>query len=357
MPGKNMFAAFASDSEEDEYKTVESKKHTKKDKPATKEKDETKEVVGTRRAEEGDYSNVTRKPRGRGRGRGRGEYRGGYGEHRGGYRGRGYGERGYRGGRRGRGDRGGRRGRGRGGYYGREDGPRETYSHLATKEQVTGKADDNTHHEEEEVEEGHQRMYERRSGTGHGKEIKKGGAGKGGWGNPDEDHKYEHMKADEAAQLANEEAKEEKPAEAYEEQKEEGEGEEEVNNLTYKEYMAQKKEQQEELKKGTSRKPDEIKVKNIQKYNKDDTSVKQVKSYIKGHEAYATGGISADVEVGFQPIGDEPEEIYERPRGRGRGRGRGGYRGAPRGGHEGQHGGRKFHNKKFNAQDEDFPPL
>jgi hypothetical protein len=128
--------------------------------------------------------------------------------------------------------------------------------------------------------------------------------------------------------------------------------------LTYNEWKAQKEAEKQNLKKTQARKPDELKVQNISKYDKDDHHQKGIKSSIKKHEAYAPAGITGDVEVGFQPVGDEEEEVYERPRGRG-GRGRGGrgghrgdFRGAPRGGHQGRKHGNKFH-----ARDDDFPTL
>jgi hypothetical protein len=121
------------------------------------------------------------------------------------------------------------------------------------------------------------------------------------------------------------------------------------------------------LKRPEARKPEELKVQNIQKHEKEDSAVKPIKSNIKKHEAHSIRGIGGDVELGFQPVGEEEEETYDRPRGRG-GRGRGGRgargdrggrgfhantsdRGAPRGGRGGKRG------QKFNPRDDDFPTL
>ena len=395
MPGpKNMFAAFADDSDTgDEPKGSQAKKTASKDTKKKQGPDETKEMVGTRRAEEGDYESYgdrrgrATRARGRGRGeRGRGRGDRGRGDRGRGDRSRGRGNRarGDRGKGRGRGDfggyegnfkedrggyRGDRRGRGRGfaGRGGRYAGPRDTYSKLASKEEL-GIQEENQPGQQDFGAEGHRRPhreYERRSGTGMGRDVKKGGAGKANWGSPEyEGKRYEHLEAEDAAEIAEQPAGEEetKKEETVEEQPPQEE-EEEVNNLTYAEYIAQKKQEQSAGLKGESRKPEELKVKNIQKYNKDDKHKKTITSNIKAHEAYAPGGISADVEVGFKPVGDEVEEDFYPRGGRGRGRGRG--RGAPRGGYRGDdreqdRGGRGRQGrggKKFVAQDDDFPPL
>ncbi|MCS6760383.1 MAG: hypothetical protein MO852_16730, partial [Candidatus Devosia euplotis] len=380
MPGgKGMFSAFESSDEED-MKTVQPKKHASKDtKGALPTKDDTREVVGTRTQQEGDYEDYTSrktKPRGGYRGRGRGEAGGrGRGEGRGRGRGRGEGRGTYRGGR-GEG-RGYGRGRGygdRGGYRG---GPRDTYSKFATREQVTGGAPTDKQLAAEAArnpDETPHMGYDKRSGSGYGREQKKGGYGKGNWGAPEEERKYEHMEAEDAAQLAASDepaAVTDTPAAEDHHEEPQEEEEEEVNNLTYAEYKAQKEAEKSKLKKSEGRKPEELKVKNIQKYDKQDMAKKTITSNIKKHEAYAPGGISADVEVGFQPISDEEEQDdYERPRGRGgrgrggRGRGRGdrghrGDRGAPRGDRgapRGNRGGRG-RAQKFAAHDDDFPAL
>jgi hypothetical protein len=389
MSKVNMFAAFASDSD-DEYKAVESKKQAVKTKTVKQSTHDANKVVGTRRPEEGDYDYSTNKPRptraARGRGgrgaRGRGD-RGRGARGRGGYEGE-YRPRGERGAGRGR----GRGARGRGGYDLEYTGPRDTYTKWATKEQVTGEGE-----VQEEDYYGSKRYYDKRSGTGAGREVKKHGAGKGGWGNPEEDRKLEHLGAEVASEIIEgeeapktEETKEVVEPEQAHEDEEKEEEEEDVNNLTYSEYMAQKKAEGTTLTKGETRRPEEINVANMQKYKKDNTGVKQIKSNIKAHEAYSMSGVSGDVEVGFQAVGEEPAESFESfdARGRGRGRGRGGYRGGqrggqrggPRGGHRGgprggPRGGHRggprdnqeaYHQprggkKKFVNTDEEFPSL
>jgi plasminogen activator inhibitor 1 RNA-binding protein len=417
----NMFAALASDSEED-MKVVEDKKHAakvNKPKPAT---EVTAEAFGTRKVEEGEYDTYADRGRGargrgravRGRGRGApafdGEGRGGYGVYRG--RGdRGRGERGARGrgerGARGRGERGSRgrgdRGRGergaRGGYRGgdRNEHPREAYSHLATKDQVTGEHQEGheEHHGNNEGGYGHhasygKREYDRKSGTGYGREVKKHGAGRGGWGNPDAATKYEHMDAEVVVDIladgpeTTEETKVVEPVEHVHQEEPKEEEEEEVNNLTYAEYKAAKAAEKSTLTKATARAPEELKVANMLKYEKTETHVKTIRNSTKKQDVQAPQGINTDIEIGFQPYGDEPEDDFERPsrgrgergrggprgrgdRGRGgpRGRGeRGGYRGdrgAPRGdrgaarGGGAPRGGHKHQN--FNALEEEFPAL
>jgi len=94
------------------------------------------------------------------------------------------------------------------------------------------------------------RAYDRRSGTGRGKEIKKGGGGAHNWGSDKNDAKAATGHVDEgeegAAVVANEEVTEtEVPAE-------EGDAEPVVavvedNTMSYEEYLAAQKEKQSEL--------------------------------------------------------------------------------------------------------------
>lgn len=329
MPGKNkhnMFAAFASDSEEDEeMKVVQGKKQVAKDKPKAAKKDDTREVVGTRRQEEGEYADYDSrrgKPRGRGRGRGergtfRGSYRGDFGgEGRGGY---GYG------------------GRGRYGNYGRggryRGGPRDTFSNAATREDVTGTSEVPHYETPGSGPSDHRvkRQFDKR-GAGPAQRPRKGG-------DYSENQRFEHMDAEVAAEQAEkvaegetlDETKKEEPTEEVQAEEPAQEEEEEVNNLTYKEYMEQRKQNQAALTKLEARKPEEIKEKNIQKYSKEDKSQKTITSRIKTKDVHNIQGISGEVETGFQPVGEEEEDFGfdSRPRGRG-GRGRGG-RGRGRG--------------------------
>lgn len=353
MPGTtNRFAVLANDSEEeDDMKVVESKKQPVK--KEAKPVDDTKQTYGTRKYEEGDYNNEGPRPyRGRG-GRGRGE----------GYRGRGEG---YRG--RGDGYRG--RGRYRGNY---DDGyhprPRDTYSQLANKKDVVG--------EQQETGYGENRRrpkhegYDKHSGTGYGREYRKGGAG--GWGNPEEERKYEKHEAEAAqeepaeAEQHKEEVKEEKVEEVVPtEEKKVEEEEEEPTGMTYAEYLEEKKRQQQNLKKASARKPDELNVKNIEKYEKDERHKKTGLTNIKKHESHAITGLAdSEVALGFQPVGEEQEDDSFRPRrGDGRGRGRGGrgrggrgQRGGFRGEDNHTHHEKKRDGKKFVSTSDDFPAL
>jgi hypothetical protein len=181
-----------------------------------------------------------------------------------------------------------------------------------------------------------------------------------------------------------EETKVVEPVEQIHQEEPKEEEEEEVNNLTYAEYKAAKALEKSTLTKATVRAPEELKVANMLKYEKSETHVKTQRQSSKKQDVQAPQGISTDIEIGFQPYGDEPEDDFERPsrgrgergrggprgrgdRGRGgpRGRGeRGGYRGdrgAPRGdrgaarGGGAPRGGHKHQN--FNALEEEFPAL
>lgn len=358
MPGTtNRFAVFAQDSDEEgDMKVVEAKKQpAKKD---VKPVDDTKQTYGTRKYEEGDYNNDGAKPyRGRG-GRGaRGD----------GYRGRGRGD-GYRG--RGRGD-GYRGGRYRGNYEGGEHArPRDTYSRLASKQDVVGDQEQQPSGYGERKRQPRHEGYDKHSGTGYGREYRKGGAG--GWGNPNEERKYERQVAEAVTeepteeQPHKEEVKEEKVEEtpAVEEQK--VEEEEEPTGMTYAEYLEEKKRQQQNLKKATARKPEELNVKNIEKYEKDERHKKPGLTHAKKHESHTISGLAdSEVALGFQPVGEEQEEDSFRPRrGDGRGRGRGGrgrggrgQRGGFRGDENQGHYEKRRENKKFVSTDNDFPAL
>ena len=350
MSKSNMFAALANDSDsEEEMKVVQAKKHTEtKDKKKKAPKDDVKLSSNARYDddEEGYSKNRAGKPyRGRGA-RGRGERGRGRGDRsRGGRGGRGQ----YRGDYQGRGGRGGR------GYY---RGPRDTYSHLASRPQEEGEEVEKPHYSSyNEGGHRHHRDFEKKSGTGFGKEVKKGGAGKGGWGSEGLDKKLEHMDAEDAVEVAEnpieEDTKpEEKKAEPQTEVEHEEE-EEEVNNYTYAEYVADKQKEKEKLTKAHARAPEAITVKNIKKYEKDEDSKKQPESKIKKHEAYAPGAFDAGVELGFQAEPVEEEDFYGKPRG-----GRGGYKGSYGRGDKPHQAEKKTGGKKrFAALDKDFPAL
>jgi len=395
---KNMFAVFASDSEGEEGAKTETKQHTTKGKQTKSQPTKPAAQKQPQGKETGDNRDVQAKDtRGRGRGgRGRGDRgdrgvrargdRGTRGER--GYRGRGgrgdyeerYEEGGERQNYRGRGERGARRG---GRYRGGERGTRgtrgdkrEVYSHLATKDQVIKEGEEEkgepnigeNRHRNYPTHEG----YDKRSGTGYGKEVRKGGMGKGGWGNPDYERTLEHKDADVAAEIAEEghpdvagevdpsllPAEETKEKPAQEAPAAPQEEEEDDTKMSAKEFLEKRKKEHENLKKPEARKPEEITVKNIEKHSEGKKTDKLAGSTIKSHESYAPTKIKSEVELGFgaAPAEEEEEEYY--PRG-GRGRGGRGRGGRDRGGFQGGRGNkpRGRGGKKFTAADSDFPSL
>lgn len=336
-----MFAGLADSDSEEEMKTVETKTtgSKKKGKKPKKESDRPGGAVAYEQDEDGYKREVKEGQRRGARGGRRGGPRGAY---RGGQRGH------FRGGRRGRGSRGGRY---RGGY-GENRGPYEKYSRFGTRQEIHG---DKKPEEPQEESEYHGRTHERRTGTGHGKEVKKGGAGKAGWGDPDEEKKYEHQEAENAVEeaLATEEEKK-KPEPVAEG---EGEGEEEVSNYTYQDYLADKEKQKEGLTKAQARDPEAITISNKLDHEQKKDHVLGQGTRVGKHEAYSTGGIHSEVELGFAVGAPEDDiETYDRPPRRGQ---RGGYRGGQRGGHGhgGRGGGKGGHKKKFVPLDDDFPAL
>lgn len=341
-----MFSALDSDSEDEKLQTKPVPKQTNKDTQHAKAKNQAKQKVATSDFEDGTVARgKDSRGRGRGRGgrgrgdrargdRGRGRGRGGFGgegydtEVRGG-RGRGRGGRGRGRGERGRGRGRFDRGRGRGGYRGRQD-QEGAYSHLATKEQVLSKeeleasqAEGAEEHATEEF--GKHGGYDKRSGTGHGREVKKGGAGKGGWGVEETDN-LEHRDAEAAAEIAEGEqpATETEEAKVEGEGEAEGEGEPEANTMSYAEYLEKRKQDNANLTKTEARAPEEIKLKNIQKHE-GKKAAKGAASAIKAHESYAPTGIKSEVDLGFgaAPDSSDDDEPSYNDRGRG-GRGRGG---------------------------------
>ena len=186
------------------------------------------------------------------------------------------------------------------GYHPR---PRDTYSQLANKKDVVGEQQE-TGYGENKRRPKHE-GYDKHSGTGYGREYRKGGAG--GWGNPNEERKYEKHEAEAVqeepaeAEQHKEEVKEEKVEEvAPTEEKKVEEEEEEPNGMTYAEYLEEKKRQQQNLKKASARKPDELNVKNIEKYEKDERHKKTGLTNIKKHESHAITGLTdSEVALGF----------------------------------------------------------
>lgn len=144
-----------------------------------------------------------------------------------------------------------------------------------------------------------------------------------------------------------------------------------MNNYTYDEYLKDREAQKSKLNKVEARAPEAIKIKNIEKPELKDDSVKQVESKLRQGESYVPNA-HADV-LGFNagPSNEEEEVEDRRPfrGGRGRGRGRGergaprgdrgaprGERGAPRGNRGGARGGKRGGNK-LDMNNDDFPTL
>ncbi|KAL7556352.1 hypothetical protein ACA910_006280 [Epithemia clementina (nom. ined.)] len=215
------------------------------------------------------------------------------------------------------------------------------------------------------------RQYDRRSGTGRGKEIKKDGGGAHNWGSDAiEARSNEGAIADEANPGAVDptyEATEEEAGVTPEETEEpelqpepEPEPEPEDNTLSYDEYMALKKEQGEiEALKPVKEREVENEFQNIQakKAVKEDFLVmgggkgKRVKKQ-KEKEA-------PEVELGFRAGGEGGSNYRGGGRGRGRGRGRfdddreGGGRGRGRGRFDDDRegGGRGYYNRDHDDRD------
>lgn len=190
---------------------------------------------------------------------------------------------------------------------------------------------------------GPQRVYDRRSGTGRGRENKKGGAGRGNWG-PD---------AETTPDSNAEKPTEEKPAEAVEGEKketekeevkheEEEEEEEKDNTKTFEEYLAEKA-----AKKPTFALPESRKInagvdpKELKKWEKYEVLKREFEDEVKEEgEGEVEETTQKKPKKQIVPL----NEIFDvrtppiRTGGRGRGRGRGGFRGG-RGGRGGNRGG------------------
>lgn len=323
-----MFSAFADDDDEPQQQKVAQKKpQTVAAQPKKQDQPRPQTAVKQFKQEDlGDFEAVTgNEPRvrggfrgGRGGNRGgRGGARGGRGERREGEEGRG----GFRGGRGGfRGGRGERRegeegaqenrgdgtdrprGRGRGGR-GRgarplgEDGQpieggdegvlyvqrKEKTDHVGKDEHFKGKRNEQWH------------PYDRRSGTGRGRDLNKGGHGKGNVGKVEDEVKFgeevtpgEEVKT-EKVQVEGAEEEETPQAEAgspEKRQREEPVEEEEQKGLTLQEYLASKK--TVGLKK-EARAVEAVQKANIEKVEKTTDRTQQINSQLNNRDLYATG--------------------------------------------------------------------
>jgi plasminogen activator inhibitor 1 RNA-binding protein len=207
--------------------------------------------------------------------------------------------------------------------------------------------------------------FDRKSGTGRGRELAKGGHGKGNWGDVRDEIQGQVDAAGiekPAAEKTAEEGAEptEKPEgtpaeEVYTSPVKEEEEEEESKELTLEEYMAQKK--KSTLRK-EARAPEQLKKENIEKVDAEKQKVETISSNLRNQETYsiATGKNENAVLLGFQ--GEEDEYPRERGFRGGRG-GRGGARGSRGGarGGEPRQGGRGGRQQQLNVNEEAFPAL
>lgn len=197
------------------------------------------------------------------------------------------------------------------------------------------------------------RAYDRRSGTGRGKEIKKGGGGARNWGSDKNEAKKMEGRINEDEEIAPAADSEENPVDVA---AEEVEPPKEDNTMTYADFMASKG-------------------------KKEDVTLREVKNEFEGisiatkgeEESFiAMGGgkkkkdkkkkdvEKATIAVGFRSAnsnGGRGEGRGDRRDGRGRGRGRNGGRGSGRGSGRGPRSGAKKA-QGLNVQDEGaFPSL
>jgi len=139
--------------------------------------------------------------------------------------------------------------------------------------------------------------FDRKSGTGRGKEVPKQGGGKGNWGKPEDDLKYQNTPEEEEKEVTESPVDEKKKGKKKGGKKNQPEKEEELdadgNALTYGEYKAIQAEKQKE---GATKKPKEKKV-----YEK-----KQVKAPAETEEKKPEGeeaGYPKEKGARYQPKG------------------------------------------------------
>lgn len=193
---------------------------------------------------------------------------------------------------------------------------------------------------------GAQRTFDRRSGTGRGRENKKGGAGRGNWGTEVEGTQKEQPTEEKGAteEKVDEEKKEEKEEKV--EVKEEEPEEEKDNTKTFEEYLAEKEAKKLTLSLPESRKLNEgADPKELKKWEKYQVLKREFSDEEKEEE-----GEEEEEEETTQKKSKKQtvplNEVFDvrtppiRTGGRGRGRGRGGSRGGDRPERSGGRGGR-----------------
>lgn len=280
---------------------------------------------------------------------------------RGGDRPRGDAERGGRGGR-GRGEgRGGRgrgngEGRGRGGNRGR-GGDRPVTSGAEGDINAEVNQERRTQRERRPRNEEHRNegkdhdglpFFERKQAHPDRKDYKKGGHGKGNWG--DDKKPVEGAEGAEETKEPRRERREKKPEVV-------AEPEEEVEEVgfTYADYLNQKSEKNANLTVAQQREHDKLNTKNLQQLKVEDTHITTQESHLTQADLHAKAKTADYDLLGFSAGRDE-DEFVERRGGRDRG-GRGGRgRGSDRPqGNRPQGGGRK--GGKLVVNDNEFPAL
>ncbi len=296
----NRFAALSPDFEAEQEQQRKKEEELKAKKEATvkgKAEEKTQARPYTQRAPQGEAEGrYSPSERGRGRGRGRGT----------------------------------RPYRGRGRYRGYEGGPQEWHGESGEPKEKHAAREFKPH--------GYQgtgdpmRPYERRSGTGRGTEIAKGGAGPYNWGDPRQEMRYAEgaeaiVKQEEGKETPRAEGEAVSPAEhAHPEEKKAEVKEEKV--LTYSEYQAKLAEKQVPTKKAeVALAKDPKAAPGLVPYEKKQEKAEAVIKGGKKKEAYEEAPAKGEREVLGTFIGEEP---------RGRGRGRGGRRGGRWRGGEGR---------------------
>jgi len=122
---------------------------------------------------------------------------------------------------------------------------------------------------EREAKKGEHGGYDRRSGTGRGRDVSKDGAGVGNWGKPGEGTEPEAIEETQAELAA--EAEEAVPREPTEEELARiKEREEEEKQMTMEEYMAAQALKKPVQEKKELRKVEDVDQKNVLRYNEDD---------------------------------------------------------------------------------------
>lgn len=280
---------------------------------------------------------------------------------RGGDRPRGDAERGGRGGRGGdrggRGGRGGDRGRGGRGGRGRGDRPQtagagediNAEANVDRKNQRQGRPRNEEHRFEGKDHDGAQ--YFDRKQANPNKNVKKGGHGKGNWG--------DDKKPVEGAENA-EETKEPRERRERREKKEEPEpvkeeSEEEVG-FTYADYLNQQSSKTANLASAQARDHDKLNTKNLQQQKQEDTKITTIGHDLTANDMHAKAKTSDYDMLGFS-AGRDDDDFAER-RGGDRGRGSRGGRGRgdrPQGNNPRPQGGRK--GGKLMVNDNEFPTL